>query len=135
MRHRRLVILVSVAMGLLLIAAFAGAATQAKIDQAIQDGLAWLATQQYPDGHFGSGYTLANTATAVLAFENEGHFPGGGTAYSGVVEKGLDYIFLFCSKAAISTQIHGDPDTNGSIPPKHIRQLRYLRRYWKKIHN
>ncbi len=99
----------------------ARAATQLEINQAIQDGLAWLATQQNPTyGYFGSGYVLANTATAVLAFANEGHFPGGGNTYSANVEKGLDYIFTRANKISIYPQTVGylgrndDPDTNGN---------------------
>ncbi len=99
----------------------ADAATQTEIDTAIQKGLAWLATQQHPtDGYFGTSDTLANTATVVLAFENEGHFPGGGTTYSTVVEKGLDYIFSRAYKIPINVQTYGyagrydDPDTNGN---------------------
>ena len=72
----------------------AEAATQTEINQAITDGLAWLATQQQGDGRIGSGPNpVAYTAAAVLAFENEGHFPGSGTAYAPVVERGLNFIF------------------------------------------
>jgi len=89
-------------------------ATQAEIDNAIQDGLAWLATQQYPDGHFGSGpYPLAYTAAALLAFENEGHFPGAGSAYSSQVEAGLDYILARARKITIGLQTAGNPDGDG----------------------
>ena len=95
MKRKALMILVVAALMLPIVAIPAGAATQTQIDQAIQDGLAWLATQQNSDGSFGSGYSFANTAAAVLAFENEGHFPGGGTEYSDEVEKGLDYIFVY----------------------------------------
>ena len=91
------------------------AATDAEVNDAIQGGLAWLATQQNPThGYFGSGPTLANTSAAVLAFENEGHFPGGGTDYSSHVEKGLDYLFTRCYTQGIGGQTHGDPDTNGN---------------------
>jgi hypothetical protein len=88
------------------------AATPAEINAAISDGLAWLATQQ--NGTTGSFGSLAHTASAVLAFENEGHFPGGGTFYSPNVEKGLDYIFTFANITAISPQTAGNPDTNGN---------------------
>ena len=89
-------------------------ATPEQIDQAIQDALAWLATQQQADGSFsGGGYPLAQTAAAVLAFENEGHFPGSGTIYADVVERGLDYIFMWAVKRNISADIHGDPDSDG----------------------
>jgi len=96
----------------------AQAASQAEINTSIQNGLAWLASVQNANGSFGSGYLLANTATAVLAMENEGHFPGGGTLYSANVEKGLDYIFTFAAQVSIDTQIYGgkndNPDSNGN---------------------
>ena len=100
---------------LLVTGRVAVAATDTEINDAIQDGVAWLATQQHPTyGYFGYGPTLANTSAAVLTFENEGHFPGGGTLYSGEVEKGLDYLFTRCYKQGIGPQIHGNPDTNGN---------------------
>lgn len=110
------------------------AATQVEIDQAIQNGLAWMVTQQNPtSGRFGGGnYYLANTATAVLAFENEGHFPGGGTAYSINVEKGLDYIFTKALKVEINPQTSGysgrndDPDTNGNGLGVYFREASYM---------
>ncbi|MGD8536355.1 MAG: hypothetical protein PVF66_10950, partial [Candidatus Aminicenantes bacterium] len=98
---------------LLFAAPKAKAATQLEIDAAIQKGLAWLATQQQSDGRFGySSNPVAHTAAAVLAFENEGHFPGGGTEYSDEVERGLDFIFRFARVRSISMQPYGDPDTN-----------------------
>lgn len=92
------------------------AATQAEINAAIESGLAWLAAQQNPTtGAVGGGsYPLSSTAMAVLAFENEGSFPGGGGAYSTNVEKGLDYIFQWCRSRTISMQMHGNPDGNGN---------------------
>ncbi len=90
------------------------AATQAEINQAIQDGLAWLATQQQGNGQFGIGTNpVAYTAAAVLAFENEGHFPGGGTAYSTNVENGLNFIFQYARIWSIGLQPAGDPDGDG----------------------
>ena len=108
--------LLSVAASVLTMAVCAAptgyGATQAQIDQAIDDGLAWLATQQNANGSFGSGYPLAYTAAAVLAFENEGNFPGGGSTYSTEVEKGLDYILANASSIPIGMQPAGDPDSN-----------------------
>lgn len=125
---KREVLVRAAAVGLLALCAGApaGAATQAQIDQAIQDGLAWLATQQQTNGQFGSSYALANTATAVLAFENEGHFPGGGTLYSGVVERGLDYIFSTCRTYPIGLQTHGNPDSNGNGLGVYFPQSSYM---------
>lgn len=110
-----------VAVSLITLAAPIKAATEPEINDAIQDGLAWLATTQNTyDGSFGGGNRLANTATAVLAFENEGYFPGGGSTYSTNVEKGLDFIFRYCHKESVYPQTFGytgrydDPDTNGN---------------------
>lgn len=108
----------------------AEAATQSEINEAISKGLAWLATQQNPNGSITSGYPLSDTAAAILAFENEGHFPGGGTLYSGVVEDGLDYIFQYARKVAIDPQVVGysgrndDPDTNGNGEGIYFAQYR-----------
>ncbi len=99
----------------------AEAATQTEIDTAIQKGLAWLAANQDPSGHFYGPYELAHTAAAVLAFENEGHFPGPDSSvpstpgtYARVVEDGLDFIFQYAHKIGINPQWAGDPDTNSN---------------------
>ena len=131
MKHS-LTLLLAMAVLLAWFTPAARGATDAEIDQAIQDGLAWLATQQHADGSFGSGYYLANTATAVLAFENEGHFPGGATAYSTNVEEGLDYIFTRAYKIGINPQTYGyagrndDPDTNGNGQGVYFSQSSYM---------
>jgi len=101
----------------------AQAATQSEIDLAIQKGLAWLATtQNMTSGAFGSGYTLANTASSVMAMQNEGHFPGGGTLYSANVEKGYEHIFQYARYYGISAQAHGNPDSNGNGTGVYFRQ-------------
>jgi hypothetical protein len=107
-------IVVSAALYLIAITAQA-APTRQEIDQAIERGLAWLAaSQDEDDGYWGSGnYRLGDTAAVVLAFENEGHFPGGGTAYSANVEAGLDYIFSKAVETSVPVQPAGDPDTDG----------------------
>ena len=61
---------------------------------AIDHGLAFLATQQAPDGSFGndrSGQAVAVTSLACLAFMANGDMPGRG-AYAPQVEKGLDFV-------------------------------------------
>jgi len=94
------------------------APTQPQIDLAIQNGLEWLASKQADDGSFTNGdyneYPLADAATAVLAFESKKHFPGGGTQFSGVVEKGLDFIFQYAVIEDIEPQANGNPDSNGN---------------------
>lgn len=114
MKHKVLLLLVSLVLLVGMLGIPVQAATQLEIDQAIQDGLAWLATQQQLDGSFGSGVNpVAYTAVAVLAFENEGHFPGGGNTYSSVVENGLDFIFNYAKIFPIGPQPAGDPDSDG----------------------
>ena len=94
------------------------AATPEEINTAIADGLEYLATNQNPDGSFGSvfddpDYKIAQTAEAVLAFENEGHFPGGATEYSDEVELGLDYIFGYANQLT-TVGVSGQPDVDAN---------------------
>ncbi len=74
----------------------------------VEKGLAWLATQQYPDGAFGRGRyyhkNVAITALACLAFMSEGSVPGRGR-YARVVERGVDYILDSSSGSGLL----GDP--------------------------
>ena len=114
MKTKLLAILVIVAMLIPGLAAPATAATPDQINTAIQNGLAWLATQQQANGQIGSSYPLADTPVAVLAFENEGNFPGGSAPYSANVAKGLDFMFQYCRITAINPQTYGNPDTNGN---------------------
>ena len=63
-------------------------------DQAIQNGLAWLARSQNADGSFGSGTyrgNIAVTSLAGLAFMSAGSSPGRGP-YGGQIEKALAYV-------------------------------------------
>ena len=57
---------------ILFVAAMQGAAVQAatptQIEQAVTNGLAWLATQQNPDGSFGSYSPVGETGLAIWAF-------------------------------------------------------------------
>ena len=54
---------------ILFVAAMQGAAVQAatpaQIEQAVTNGLAWLATQQNPDGSFGGFASVGETGLAV----------------------------------------------------------------------
>jgi hypothetical protein len=87
----------------LAVAGTVNAATQQAIQQAIDDGLAWLANTQATSGSEGywsyaDGGTLAATGSAALAFIEEGYLPGsdviiGGTNYGDVVGKAANYIF------------------------------------------
>jgi prenyltransferase beta subunit len=63
--------------------------------KAIDNGLAWLATRQQPDGSFGTGggyrRNVAVTSLCGMAFLSAGHTPGRGK-YGGVVEKALQFV-------------------------------------------
>ena len=105
-------------VGVLAVMPAVNAATEEEINTAIDCGLAYLASNQNTDGSFGTGdadYKIAQTAEAVLAFENEGHFPGGATLYSANVEKGLDYIFGYANEmTTVGVPLQPDVDANGN---------------------
>ncbi|MFI4917880.1 MAG: prenyltransferase/squalene oxidase repeat-containing protein [Phycisphaerales bacterium JB060] len=65
-----------------------------QLDQAIADGLAFLAAQQNPDGSFGDGAWgrgVAVTSLAGLAFMADGQMPDRGQ-YGDVVRRALNYV-------------------------------------------
>lgn len=65
-----------------------------EVDDAVREGLVFLASEQNDDGSFGSGRYARNvaiTALAGLAFLADGNVPGRGE-YGSNVERGLEYI-------------------------------------------
>jgi len=93
------------------------AASQVDINIAIEKGLAYLATTQAADGHWGGYYYVASTAMAVLSYENapNNHFAWNlSDPYHTNVQKGLDYLFANAYVQTIGVQPAGDPDTNGN---------------------
>jgi len=97
----------------------AQAATPEQIENAIEDGMVWLASQQNADGSWGGEDQVARTGLAVLKFETHAAFEGlnpfdPAYAYSNEVEAGLDYILDNCHNVGIGGQPAGDPDTNGN---------------------
>lgn len=65
-----------------------------ELDQSVALGLAFMASQQNPDGSFGDGAWgrgVAVTSLAALAFMADGHMPGRGR-YGEQVRKALDYV-------------------------------------------
>ena len=82
----------------MFITGVAAAATEEAKQQAIDDGLAWLAATQTISG--AEGYwsypndgTIAATASAALAFIEEGYLPGDTSMYDDVVTRAVTYIF------------------------------------------
>ena len=65
----------------------------ATVHEAVDRGLAWLATQQNADGSFkaNNGAEPPTTALSVLAFLSRGHQPGQGT-YGRQMTRGIDYL-------------------------------------------
>ena len=93
-------------------------ATQTQIDNAINNGLAYLAENQQPDGHWISateGYDISTTATAILAFENSGHLAANpDDPYHTVVQRGLDWLISQAAPVYIGIVGPGNPDTNNN---------------------
>jgi PKD repeat protein len=94
-------------------------AGQDDIDNSVEDGLSWLASQQNLDGSWNSSDQVGYTALIVTAFNQHairnGTDPlGASYQYRTVVQKGLDYIFSRAVITAISVQPYGDPDANGN---------------------
>jgi uncharacterized repeat protein (TIGR01451 family) len=98
----------------------AQAATPEQIQTSIDNGMAWLAAQQNPDGSWGYSYRVGYTGLAVMEFEHHAIFGLGispfdpSYAYHTQVEDGLNFIF--------STAVHvdgpldspwGNPDPDG----------------------
>jgi len=88
--------------------------------QTIEDGIAWLASQQRPDGSWGdfADFLVGETGFAVLKFEthaiqhNIDPFDPD-YEYSDEIRLGLDYIFNNAHTMPIAVQPYGDPDTDG----------------------
>ena len=97
MRNQKVILVMGLAVcaAIALMAAPAGAATEAQKDAAISAGLAHLASTQLVDGRWnysGDNEDCAATAAALLAFAEEGHTTTSGTAYSSVVQKGINFL-------------------------------------------
>jgi len=90
--------------GAVLVLALVGAAgppdahgaTEQDKQQAIDDGLAWLASTQTGAGNwaYGGGRNdVAATASAALAFVGEGYLPGDGSVYDATVTGAVTWLF------------------------------------------
>ena len=88
-------------------------------DEAIQNGLAWLARTQNADGSFGSGTyrgNIAVTSLAGLAFMSSGSSPGRGP-YGPQIDKALVYVMDNTSPsgfiAVVAASTHGPMYSHG----------------------
>lgn len=93
------------------------AATETEKQTAIDSGLAYLAATQQGDGRWeygDAGSDIGATGAALLAFIEEGHTPTSATAYSAVVQNGLNYLFSYAQSYGIGVQTYGNSDTNGN---------------------
>jgi hypothetical protein len=100
------------------------AATEAEIQAAIDDGLAWLAAKQNvspgsDSGSWGGQRKTGKTGLAIKKFEHDAILRGypspfdPGYMYHEVVERGFYYLFDKAATVSISVQTHGDPDSDG----------------------
>lgn len=98
--------------------------TQEEVEAAIDNGVAWLAGAQNPDGSWGTWEQCAVTALAVKKLEHHAVDPKWGFGlpspfdpeypYKANVEAGLAWLFDNCAfTMPISVQPAGDPDTDG----------------------
>ena len=105
--------------GMMLAPTAGQAATQAEIDDAIADGMAWLANQQNPDGSWGTSDQIGMTGLALVKFQDhavrEGISPFSSSyQHHTLVENAFDYLFTRAYTYDISAaQPHGDPDGDG----------------------
>jgi hypothetical protein len=98
----------------------AQAATQEEIEDSIEAGIAWLASVQNGDGSWGSTEYLGTTGLILVKLQDrafelgfDGPFDDGYPLKTNVVA-GLDFLFLHTDTVAISSQIAGNPDSNGN---------------------
>jgi len=87
---------------------------------AIEDGIAWLVTQQNADGSWGSAYYEATTGFVLIKLQDYAYETGYSPfdpsyEYSTNVIEGWEYLFESCNtQSPLSVQTNGDPDTNGN---------------------
>jgi len=87
-------------------------------DEAIQQGLDWLASQQHADGSFGSGAysgNIAVTSLSGLALMSAGYQPGQGK-YGDVLDRAIGYVLDHTDAAGFITapsQEHGPMYSHG----------------------
>ena len=85
------------------------AASEAEIEQAIEDGTTWLLSQQNGDGSWGTSYQVGNTGLALANLGSRNH-----TAYSTEISDGLNYLFAHAHIVDISSEPSADTNSNGN---------------------
>lgn len=104
------------------------AATDEQIEQAITDGIAWIASTQQPDGRWGGHFQMytAETCFALIKLQDRafelGYDSPFDPAYEYVDEILLGWQYVLhdslpdprTTAVPIAVQTHGDPDTNGN---------------------
>ena len=95
---------------LLLTSTPARPATEAEIEAAVNDGVAWLVSNQNPDGSWGNWDQVARTGLAVVKLQDRARELGT-SEYDDEIQAGLDYIF---GQATIEPYAP-DPDTGISF--------------------
>jgi hypothetical protein len=122
MNDKRLILIPIIVALLVMTAVPVNAATPEEIGASIDDGIAYLVSAQHPDGSWGdAGSDQYGTTGLVLVKLQDRAFELG---YDGPfdpdyplktnVENGLNYMLTYATTVSISTQVHGDPDTNGN---------------------
>ena len=124
---KRKIVSILIILGLLVgLTAIPAAAqpTQEEVQQAINDGVAWLLTQQNPDGSWGHCEPVAVTAFAVKKLEHHAVDTKWGLGldspfdaeYADDLQAGLNFLFANAHVIAIDTQTYDgridDPDTD-----------------------
>jgi len=114
-----LFMMICLVVGLLTIPA--QAATEEEIEASIEAGIEWLASQQNPDGSWGSGYRTTVTGLAVLKLidyvkevPDIDSWTDPDYIYHNEVVDGLNYLFSNAYSVLISVQPAGDPDTRAN---------------------
>ena len=95
----------------------ATAATGTEKQDAIDDALAWLASEQQGDGRWDYGddnFDTAATGAALLAFIEERQRTPGGVDYSAEINFGMTYLLSRAQIVSISPQPAGNPDSDGN---------------------
>ena len=82
----------------------------AKVESSVDQGLAWLAGQQKPDGSFESRDLgqPAITSFAVMAYLSRGHRPGLGP-YGKAMENAIDFVLGTQRKSGLFTYVDAPP--------------------------